>query len=76
VPNRFSKNYRLYLFSYEWLVRRSYKLQSVGYRCENCGEPWSLQVHHLTYDRLGHERDSDLLVLCRACHMNEHKGAA
>ena len=39
--------------------------------CENpkCGQAtWALEVHHLTYDRLGHERDEDLQALCPACH--------
>lgn len=32
----------------------------------------TLNVHHLTYDRLGHEREDDLIVLCRECHLREH----
>lgn len=27
-----------------------------------------LEVHHLTYERRGHELDSDLLALCWGCH--------
>ena len=49
------------------------KLNAVGHRCENCDERSSLQVHHLTYARLGREIDEDLVVLCRMCHANEHK---
>jgi hypothetical protein len=29
-------------------------------------------VHHLTYERVGLERDSDLAVLCVMCHRGEH----
>jgi hypothetical protein len=31
-----------------------------------------LNVHHLTYKRLGHERMEDLQVLCRSCHRVVH----
>ena len=31
-----------------------------------------LHVHHLTYDRVGQEADSDLLVLCFQCHQKAH----
>lgn len=27
-----------------------------------------LEVHHLTYERRGHELDSDLVALCWGCH--------
>lgn len=38
-------------------------------RCKTKFHPGALDVHHLTYDRLGNERPSDLQVLCRAkCH--------
>jgi hypothetical protein len=29
---------------------------------------YRLDVHHLTYERLGRESPDDLLVLCRDCH--------
>jgi len=34
--------------------------------------PYRLEVHHLTYERLGRERPDDLLVLCERCHSLEH----
>jgi len=44
----------------------------VDFTCARCKEkfpPGALDVHHLSYDRLGNERPSDLQVLCRAkCH--------
>lgn len=30
------------------------------------------QAHHLTYDRLGHERTRDVITLCDTCHENFH----
>ena len=31
-----------------------------------------LEVHHLSYARLGHEHDEDLYVVCRSCHSDLH----
>jgi hypothetical protein len=44
-----------------------------GYYCQfrstddNSGPVW-LEVHHLTYERVGCERDDDLVALCCYCH--------
>lgn len=31
-----------------------------------------LEIHHLTYDRVGNEKSSDLQVLCSKCHKLKH----
>lgn len=36
------------------------------------GRDYRLEVHHLTYERLGCERYGDLIVLCSDCHRREH----
>ena len=41
--------------------------------CEACGYSRKLQVHHKTYERLGKERNSDLVLLCRDCHESLHR---
>lgn len=64
--------YRLYMASPEWYAIRKRKLQETGYRCQGCSSNERLQVHHLTYERFGHERDTDLMVLCHICHAAEH----
>jgi len=33
-----------------------------------------LEVHHKTYDNMGHERDDDLLAVCREYHDKIHWG--
>lgn len=33
---------------------------------------YRLEVHHLTYERLGQELDDDLIVLCDRCHCEQH----
>ena len=44
-------------------------------RCETCGiedsRAYPLEVHHLSYDRLGGELPADLKVVCRPCHVKE-----
>lgn len=44
-------------------------------RSTRCETITGLQVHHLSYDRLGHERLEDLVCLCAACHKFEHLNA-
>lgn len=41
--------------------------------CEGCGQNIPLQLHHLTYERLGRELDKDLLALCERCHRTFHE---
>lgn len=64
--------YRTYLLTDHWRLTRKYALRRAGFSCERCGVQSSLQVHHLTYDRIGAEDDADLEVLCRPCHEAEH----
>lgn len=43
--------------------------------CEDCGGLFyhhEINVHHLTYERLGHECESDTVVLCETCHAKRH----
>lgn len=65
-----------YLQSAHW---RTFRLEVLAARpnCENCGLSRDLcrlfylndlDLHHLTYERLGKERPADVKVLCRACH--------
>ena len=61
-----------YMWSEEWSRKKGLKFREVGYLCEKCGETRNLEVHHITYDRLGHENLKDLQVLCRICHEFMH----
>lgn len=67
-----SIGYRIYIQSPEWAAIRKEKLQQTGYRCQGCSSDERLEVHHLTYERFGHERLTDLQVLCHLCHAREH----
>lgn len=64
--------YRRYLRSRAWEQRRDGALRRAGRRCGVCGSGDGLSVHHVTYDRVGLERVSDLRVLCRGCHEAAH----
>lgn len=56
----------------EWRLLREAIIEAVGGFCERCyaAEPdVRLEVHHLTYERLGHEDPEDLQVVCPPCHV-------
>lgn len=65
-------NYYEYLRSTEWQVVRRLALERAAGRCQICNQPGRLDVHHRTYERLGHELLSDVTVLCRDCHAKHH----
>lgn len=52
------KTYKRYLQTEHWKKLRFEVLKRSGGRCERCGyRPWKrgvLQVHHKTYDNVGH----------------------
>jgi hypothetical protein len=76
-----SDDYRGYLLSAKWQVRRKRRLEVAGHRCEHmtgserCDATRGLEVHHLHYDSLGSEADADLEVLCRHHHLLAHSGS-
>ena len=62
-----------YLKSSLWQKIKKERLELDGYQCCSCwttDEP--LEIHHLTYDRLGCEQMKDLRSLCRECHQEQH----
>ncbi len=64
-------DYPAYMESLEWQIKAG-EMKRKRRCCEDCGSRESLRVHHLTYERLGCERDTDLLVVCRHCHELRH----
>lgn len=69
---RTTLTYARYLESDWWLHRRERALELAEHRCQVCNSPGPLEIHHRTYERLGHERDADLVVLCTNCHKLFH----
>lgn len=70
------ERYGEYLQSEEWFLIREQILRRDGYRCTITGKATApgdpLQVHHLTYDRVGCERPEDLVTVCRSQHEKIH----
>lgn len=72
MPERFSPEYLAHLASPLWRHKREQAFKEHGAYCQRCFTTQSLDVHHLTYKRLGNERMDDLAPLCRACHDELH----
>jgi hypothetical protein len=64
--------YRAYLKTRHWQWFSLDIIDKRGAKCERCGSPERIEVHHLTYERLHHELPSDVIVLCRKCHAGIH----
>lgn len=64
--------YRDYIASEGWRKKRQQRLDLDGRMCTNCDATTRLEVHHLTYERLGNERMEDLVTMCRECHARHH----
>lgn len=64
--------YQQYLQSKEWAQKKKPVLFRDNHCCQLCGEVENLNVHHLTYNRVGDEALFDLVTLCRYHHDIEH----
>ncbi|HEV8448677.1 MAG TPA: HNH endonuclease signature motif containing protein [Gemmatimonadaceae bacterium] len=64
-------DYEEYLASPLWRVRAA-TMRALTPWCALCPATRQLEVHHRTYDRVGRERPSDLVVLCARCHRRHH----
>ena len=61
-----------------WKAVRAKALQLAGWRCSRCRSPGRLEVHHRhpVGGEDGYDRAfdlSNLKVLCRRCHFDEHR---
>jgi hypothetical protein len=67
------RSYRDYLRSDHWHeLRERYRASQLPQVCFVCWDP-NVDLHHKTYKRLGEERLTDLLPLCRLHHDLAHK---
>lgn len=74
---RNSASYRRYIRSPTWQEKKRQRMEIDGYKCVMCGRHIShcrtMQVHHITYARLGNENVlTDLCTLCGSCHKKIH----
>jgi 5-methylcytosine-specific restriction endonuclease McrA len=48
-------------------------LERDGWRCQQCGQRRSLEVHHLQLrSQSGADEPENLITLCRRCHQRRH----
>jgi hypothetical protein len=68
--------YLAHLKSAEWKRKAAEIRDRADGLCEECraepGEGDTLEVHHLTYERIFREDPDDLVVLCSPCHRKAH----
>ena len=70
---QFSKNNKKeYMSSVAWQLKREMVLARDKHSCRSCTSLDRLEVHHITYQRLGNEKLSDLVTVCRDCHQKIH----
>ena len=61
--------YTRYLTSPKWAAKRELYFNTYGKFCRACRTTFGpIQLHHMTYERLGRERLTDLVALCAKCH--------
>ena len=75
IPVPHESEYDRYLkFDEGWKKRKNERKALDGFKCAFCKSDENLDVHHLTYDRKGHEDVlHDLVTLCHDCHMKLHE---
>lgn len=64
-------SYQEYLKSLRW-IKKATQFKKDHPLCQRC-ENKTQDVHHRTYQRIGHEKNDDLIALCRDCHDLTHK---
>jgi 5-methylcytosine-specific restriction endonuclease McrA len=72
------EKYKSYLKSDAWAAKKTRWIKSdycKGHVChaKGCTSTKRIEFHHRTYERLGNENLSDIVMLCRSCHSLVHK---
>lgn len=70
--NENPETYELYLKTKHWLKVHGRYRKNHPKICSMCQHVSNIHLHHLTYDRIGREVDSDLIWLCKSCHKLVH----
>lgn len=70
-----AETYKKYIDSPQWKFFRDSIIRQRGTMCERCGKDRPpLNVHHISYVRLGNELPEDVKVYCLPCHRMIHPG--
>lgn len=64
--------YDAYLLTPAWRVKRQKVLERASGICEGCCERRATQVHHKSYEHVGHELLFELVAVCDDCHRILH----
>jgi len=67
-----TRTYAAYLRTNHFATVRFTALETAKYRCQTCGSPFDLRVHHNTYENLTCEAPEDMFVMCGSCHADFH----
>ena len=66
-------DYEVYLNSPHWHACKRAAIERAGHKCQVCGaDRVRMDVHHNSYQRMGREDITDLVVLCETCHAVFH----
>ena len=65
-------DYRAYIKGDYWRARKQLYYEKHARECAVCFSKY-VDLHHLFYDQLGQETDSDLIPLCRMHHDSFHR---
>lgn len=71
AKNERFEEYVNYINSEKWQILRQQVIKEYNGLCFYCLEKAN-DVHHKSYDNFGNEPLSDLVLLCRKCHEEEH----
>ena len=66
-------SYDKYINGSAWEHRRLKYFAIHRKACARCKSTKQIHLHHLSYDQMGHEPDSDLTPLCQNCHTIVHR---
>lgn len=65
--------YDRYMNSRHWTMRKRAYFSTHPKKCVVCNGNTKIHLHHMSYERLGCELDSDLVALCELHHAGAHE---
>lgn len=64
--------YNEYLKTNHWIKFKTQYAKTHPKVCNMCYGTKYIELHHITYERIGNESDTDVVWLCRKCHKLIH----
>ena len=66
-----SRHHRAHRAGWDRIRKRA--IAAAGRRCSRCGFAGKLEVHHVRPLSLGGDNRSPVAVVCRNCHLQQHR---